>query len=198
MRIISVQKTQLGIDLSLCCLFLLLTMHRYTFTPIIYMLWALRIWTNFLLYRRSSMAVYSIGMSAIVGLLAFTLSPYITEMLLDVLKVVTSLFGGDGRMLVHEIRMDARNGEYWNTLCNVVGCITYLWLVIVPLVQYIPANFLFVNYLRKYDLADWAKARYNAMPATAKDCIECGSCETKCPYDLPIREMLKKCAADMA
>lgn len=137
MRIISVQKTQLGIDLSLCCLFLLLTMHRYTFTPIIYMLWALRIWTNFLLYRRSSMAVYSIGMSAIVGLLAFTLSPYITEMLLDVLKVVTSLFGGDGRMLVHEIRMDARNGEYWNTLCNVVGCITYLWLVIVPLVQYI-------------------------------------------------------------
>jgi predicted aldo/keto reductase-like oxidoreductase len=62
----------------------------------------------------------------------------------------------------------------------------------------IPANFLFVNYLRKYDLADWARARYNAMPATAKDCIECGTCETRCPYDLPIREMLKKCAADMA
>lgn len=62
----------------------------------------------------------------------------------------------------------------------------------------IPQNFLFVNYLRKYGLADWAKARYNAMPATAKDCIECGSCETRCPYDLPIREMLKNCAADMA
>lgn len=131
------QKIQLGIDLSVCGLFLLLTMHKYTFTPLIYMLWVLRIWTSFLLYRRSSMAVYSIGMSAIVGLLAFALSPYITEMLLDVVKVVTSLFGGDGRMLVHEIRMDARNGEYWNTLCNVVGCITYLWLVVGPLVQYI-------------------------------------------------------------
>ena len=131
------QKIQLGIDLSVCGLFLLLTMHRYTFTPLIYMLWVLRIWTSFLLYRRSNMAVYSIGMSAIVGLLAFTLSPYITEMLLDVVKVVTSLFGGDGRMLVHEIRMDARDGEYWNALCNVVGCITYLWLVVSPLVQYI-------------------------------------------------------------
>ncbi len=62
----------------------------------------------------------------------------------------------------------------------------------------IPQNFLFVNYLRKYDLADWARARYNTMSATAKDCIECGTCETRCPYDLPIREMLKKCAADMA
>ena len=62
----------------------------------------------------------------------------------------------------------------------------------------IPQNFLFVNYLRKYGLADWAKARYNTMSATAKDCIECGSCETRCPYNLPIREMLKKCAAEMA
>lgn len=62
----------------------------------------------------------------------------------------------------------------------------------------IPQNFLFVNYLRKYDLADWARSRYNAMPVTAKDCIGCGTCETRCPYDLPIREMLKKCAADMA
>ena len=133
------QKIQLGIDLSLCCLFLLLTMHKYTFTPLIYMLWALRIWTSFLLYRRSSMAVYSIGMSAIVGLFVFTypFSSCITELLFDIVKVVTSLFGGDGRMLVHEIRMDARDGEYWNTLCNVVGCITYLWLVVGPLVQYI-------------------------------------------------------------
>ena len=62
----------------------------------------------------------------------------------------------------------------------------------------IPANLLFVNYLRKYGLAGWAKERYNAMPVTAKDCVECGTCETRCPYDLPIREMLKKCAADMA
>jgi len=130
-------KIQLGIDLSLCSMCLLLTLHNYTFAPTMYLFWLLRIWTSLLMYRRSSMAVYSIGMSAIVGLLVFPFSPYIIGMLLDVVKVMTSLFGGDGRMLVHEIRMDARDGEYWNALCNVVGCITYLWLVVSPLVQYI-------------------------------------------------------------
>lgn len=61
----------------------------------------------------------------------------------------------------------------------------------------IPSNFLFANYLRHYGLAEWAKGRYWAMPATAKDCIKCGVCETRCPYELPIREMLEKVAADM-
>lgn len=130
-------KIQLGIDLSLCSMCLLLTLHNYTFAPTMYLFWMLRIWTSLLMYRRSSMAVYSIGMSAIVCLLVFPFSPYIIGMLQDVVKVVTSLFGGDGRMLVHEIRKDARDGEYWNALCNVVGCITYLWLVVSPLVQYI-------------------------------------------------------------
>ena len=27
---------------------------------------------------------------------------------------------------------------------------------------------------------------------SAKDCIECGECEDKCPYGLPIREMIKE------
>lgn len=62
----------------------------------------------------------------------------------------------------------------------------------------IPSNFLFANYLRHYGLADWAKERYWAMSATAQDCIKCGLCEPKCPYDLPIRDMLDKVAQDMA
>ena len=28
-------------------------------------------------------------------------------------------------------------------------------------------------------------------------CIECGLCETRCPYNLPIRAMLKKVAKEM-
>ncbi len=61
----------------------------------------------------------------------------------------------------------------------------------------IPSNFLFVNYLRRYGLAGWAKDRYATLAKTAKDCIGCGTCETRCPYELPIREMLKKVAIDM-
>jgi len=59
----------------------------------------------------------------------------------------------------------------------------------------IPGSFLMANYLRKYDLADWARARYMATPKHAGDCIECGVCEERCPYNLPIREMLKDVAS---
>ena len=60
----------------------------------------------------------------------------------------------------------------------------------------IPNQFVFHGYLSRYGLADWAKARYGALSAHASDCMECGACEGRCPYQLPIREMLKKIAAD--
>lgn len=55
--------------------------------------------------------------------------------------------------------------------------------------------FLFQGYLDRYGLGEWAKGRYAALPAKASDCIECGVCETRCPYNLPIRQMLKDAAA---
>jgi len=58
----------------------------------------------------------------------------------------------------------------------------------------IPAVFLMEGYLSRYGLADWAKMRYDAMEKTASDCIGCGVCETRCPYDLPIRQMMKRVA----
>ena len=51
----------------------------------------------------------------------------------------------------------------------------------------IPNAFLFHGYLSRYGLADWARSRYEAMPAKAGDCVECGACEERCPYQLPIR-----------
>ncbi|MCI8474140.1 MAG: aldo/keto reductase [Oscillospiraceae bacterium] len=61
----------------------------------------------------------------------------------------------------------------------------------------IPSAFLFNNYLKHYEgLADWARKRYAAMEAKASTCVECGLCETRCPYDLPIREMLKDVAGN--
>lgn len=56
----------------------------------------------------------------------------------------------------------------------------------------IPSIFLFGGYLERYGLEDWARSRYAALDKTASDCIGCGVCETRCPYELPIREMMKK------
>ena len=58
----------------------------------------------------------------------------------------------------------------------------------------IPGVFLMEGYYSRYGLQDWAKARYDGMAKKASDCIECGVCETRCPYQLPIRQMLKAAA----
>ena len=53
---------------------------------------------------------------------------------------------------------------------------------------------LFEGYLSRYGLADWAKGRYAALPVKASACIGCGACEDRCPYQLPIRKLLKNAA----
>ncbi len=54
--------------------------------------------------------------------------------------------------------------------------------------------FLMEGYLSRYGLEDWARARYGTMEKKASACIGCGVCETRCPYQLPIRQMLKDAA----
>ena len=60
----------------------------------------------------------------------------------------------------------------------------------------IPSVFLFAGYLERYNLAYWARDRYSTLPVKASACIECGECETRCPYHLPIRQKMKKCAEE--
>ena len=59
----------------------------------------------------------------------------------------------------------------------------------------IPACFTMANYLENYELADWARSRYFSYQAHAEDCIGCGKCEERCPYQLPIREKLQEIKA---
>lgn len=56
----------------------------------------------------------------------------------------------------------------------------------------IPSVFLFGGYLERYGLETWARNRYATLEKKASDCIGCGVCESRCPYELPIREMMKK------
>ena len=60
----------------------------------------------------------------------------------------------------------------------------------------IPGMFLAQGYFNRYGLQDYGRARYESFGTKADACVECGECEPRCPYHLPIREMLKKVAAD--
>ena len=59
---------------------------------------------------------------------------------------------------------------------------------------YIPIIFLIEGYYTRYNLKEWALGRYAGQAKTASDCIGCGACEDRCPYNLPIREMMKATA----
>lgn len=56
----------------------------------------------------------------------------------------------------------------------------------------IPSLFILQGYKERYNLTSWAEDRYKGTKVRAKDCIQCGVCETRCPYELPIRNMLEK------
>lgn len=62
----------------------------------------------------------------------------------------------------------------------------------------IPTQFLLEGYLTRYDLKDYANNRYVKMEKTAANCIACGLCEPKCPYNLPISDMMKRVASAFA
>lgn len=59
----------------------------------------------------------------------------------------------------------------------------------------ISAVFIAQGYLTRYHVENFAHARYDALEKKASDCIGCGVCETRCPYNLPIRKMLSEAKA---
>ncbi len=55
----------------------------------------------------------------------------------------------------------------------------------------IPFLFLIDGYYSRYELRDWALARLSALEKKFGDCAACGECLAKCPYGLPIPDMMK-------
>ena len=49
-----------------------------------------------------------------------------------------------------------------------------------------------------YGLKNWAKQLYSGLEVDVAKCTECGECEPKCPYKLPIMSMLQTAQTDLA
>ncbi|HBN83494.1 MAG TPA: aldo/keto reductase [Clostridiales bacterium] len=62
----------------------------------------------------------------------------------------------------------------------------------------IPKLFSIMNYHKVYGMTDYAEDLYKGIGKTDKagarpvECIECGTCESKCPQNIEIREQLKE------
>jgi len=55
----------------------------------------------------------------------------------------------------------------------------------------IPTIFILDKHYTRFGARESARERYAKLPVKVDDCIECGTCESRCPYELPIMEMLK-------
>jgi len=61
----------------------------------------------------------------------------------------------------------------------------------------IAAVLRFHTMVTAYGLREWPRTLYRALSVKAESCTRCGECEPKCPYGLPIIEMLRRAGDDL-
>lgn len=62
----------------------------------------------------------------------------------------------------------------------------------------IPTIFILYKHFTRFGAHESARRRYAELSVKVDACIECGRCESKCPYELPIRDMLKRAESVLA
>jgi predicted aldo/keto reductase-like oxidoreductase len=60
----------------------------------------------------------------------------------------------------------------------------------------IPAILRFQDFSEIYGFKEWAKKLYGGLEVKADKCTDCVMCESKCPYQLPIRKRMRKAEQD--
>lgn len=60
----------------------------------------------------------------------------------------------------------------------------------------VPAMLRFHMLATTYGLKTWARKLYQGLEVKAENCTKCRECEPKCPYKLPITDMLQKVQRD--
>jgi len=82
----------------------------------------------------------------------------------------------------------AREKEAWGELfCRRCG-----YCMPCPNGLNIPFLLLLEGYYNRYELKDWAISRLETQKKKYSDCIECGECLDKCPYSLPVPDLMKR------
>lgn len=67
-----------------------------------------------------------------------------------------------------------------------------------PVELNIPDVFRFDRYYTSYFAKDWAREQYRELKVSVDDCLDCGECEERCPYQLPVRRMLREAGARLS
>ena len=82
----------------------------------------------------------------------------------------------------------AREKEAWGELfCRRCG-----YCMPCPSGLNIPFLLLLEGYYNRYELKDWAVSRLQTQKMRYSDCTACGECLEKCPYNLPVPDLMKR------
>jgi predicted aldo/keto reductase-like oxidoreductase len=97
-----------------------------------------------------------------------------------------------GSLTDEELELVEKVAQKYNELRK-VNCTECKYCMPCPQGVDIPWNFSIYNQASMYNMFEEMKNDYlKKKKERAENCVECGVCETKCPQNLPIREILKE------